>query len=443
MLNIISLVITVLIAFVLYKYYFHYNNNNNDNTNNDTSNIENFEGEVETTTTTEDTKTSEEVVEEEILPCPDSDTYLEFNGETYCGLSHIVEIPINSYDSEYDEDQQREITRNIYKLQDATGYTYRTGCKKNSRWNSNTIGTTTGNCDSTNRILLAIEKSNCVLAKRGYCIPNTSENILTSKSDQSQQKDAIIIPKSGPVYINRTWINMIDYDEYVELNIPQSKIELEYIYCDRKEYTNELSKTYSININPDIKFSSVSYNVSNDTKDIEQHITNLLTINKDYYFNVHKRNVLACLWYDGEITFENNYTGSDGIKFNDTRDIIEFSPYITIRFKYKFQAKQFVANILNKIQSEDAKVVSVLASDELTTSDDGLSESTTTTTQAPTTTQPPTTTTTNPDAIKTGDDISPISELPSIEESFAVNLHMNNDNITNESLSLIADGHFL
>jgi hypothetical protein len=77
---------------------------------------------------------------------------------------------------------------------------------------------------------------------------------------------------------------------------------------------------------------------------------------------------------------------------------------------------------------------------------------TTTTTQPTTTTTQPTTTTTNPDIIKIND-IKPITELPDVNESFTTintyikkidsnNLYMNN-NTSKESLSLIADGHFL
>jgi hypothetical protein len=444
---IITVIITVIIFLfmlvMLYKYYFYNTNNNAENA------IEGFNDE----------------------DCSEADIYLEFNGKKYCNISHVVEIPFN--DSKYSTNQKRSIKRNVFKINDRAGFEYETDCKAKWRWSVSSIGKVADICDSNNRILLHFTRSNCGLTRgyKGYCINDTDKNLLTIT--RGHGKNVTI----KDIYVNREWINSREYEGYKSLTPSNANAGISYIHCQRREYTAISATRYYIPLNPDISNSSTTYNIS-ERNGMETAITNILTINKGNFFNVHKRNILACLWHDGEVIFENNSSSSSGIRFRDGRvGDYNKSPYIIIRFAIKEQAKQFVANILNKIQKEHANIIYNLTEEEEIVDEEVVDEevvdeevvdeeivdeeivdeeeATTTTTEPPTTTTTIPPTTTNPDLIQFSV-IPEVKKLPEPEETFedivsdtkkyvtdTCNMQMNNDNTTNESLSLIADGHFL
>ena len=119
--------------------------------------------------------------------------------------------------------------------------------------------------------------------------------------------------------------------------MPKFKIEIK--YGSRENYNNVLTEKRK-NIN--------------DAK-----LTNKLNLLKDNnFFDINVRNVLACLWHDGEVTLENYYSGTEQIDFEYPEEFDEtnnqgpiYSPYVTIKFVNSIEAKKYVAHFINNFNA--------------------------------------------------------------------------------------------
>jgi hypothetical protein len=279
-------------------------------------------------------------------------------------VKHIVDIKNN--DIKYNINQRRNIVKNVYKEGTTGKFVSKTDCinKENSKFvmkknkieekytfRDTEIGTTS-KCDSGQK-LLSYGILGCLPKKqnRGYCINNN--DYISSQIKKRLEKNYIIaLP-----YVNREWIDSNEYESYKSINFESDSNTFKYkfIYCTRQDYTKTLSREYSINRNNTSTNSSTSINVEN-VNNLTSSINDLLNINENDLFNVFKRNIYACLWRDGEVMFENKYTDTDGNKFNmnfeykGTTQGPKYSPYVIIRFNSPEDAKQYVANSLNKLQ---------------------------------------------------------------------------------------------
>ena len=452
---IITLLITILfIVFFMYKKLLNTNNLINDTF----------------------TDLTEEDINNEKQLCLDNDDtniyMLEFNGKTYCGIQHIVDINVSDYNQ---IDREKKIERNLYTI-NSNNYDfddaniYKTDdCIRSKIIDDLEKGKIQKVCND-NDILLSHMPDNCdskiISRQRGICMRNRRKNLIVPKSFSNTGVDKDV----ATIIINENWINDIYDTSDKDIDNARTFIDnsggfynIYYKYYNTYNYTsnpdNMKSELVKIPKKIDLYNSIIGKQIKN-SRNLNTDIRRLLTINKVTFFNMYKRNILACLFRKGYVDIENNIDEND-FKFNDLRQTHKYSPFIRIEFENLLDAKKFVLSNLNKLNRQEAILHSIekptttqapttTTESPTTTTTEAptttTTESPTTTTEVPTTTEAPTTTTTrNPDVI-TLQNPDPISSITisndnnSITDTF---IDMVNDNITANSLEIISTGHFI
>jgi hypothetical protein len=383
---------------------------------------------------------------------------LVFNDKTYDGISHIVDIPLSEI--EYSIDQKCNIVRNVYKYnscEETSEYdnikedkirkkeldididSYLDKKKFLSGSERLDIGYTT----------IGIEKSGILYYKLCYVSGSNPKNNVFGKNYKSNK--VLISP-----YINRKWISYNDLEPYLLNGTKINKFNVLVKYCRLQNYEDQNTMKFEFTTEKDISSNELKGDLTAD------NLYFLLNMKKDGsdLLNFKKRNMLACLWYDNKIVLE-NFKNENAKYCNDVLPLIEitskdttkgvedyegpcYSPYITINFDTPENAKFFVANVLNKIQETSATLITPTTTEATTTTTEATTtttEATTTTTEATTTTTEKATTTTDPNVINLKQ-IKEVELLP-FSENFSTNNEMINNNISLNSLSLIADSHYL
>jgi hypothetical protein len=292
--------------------------------------------------------------------------YIEIDNNLYF-VKHVVEIVNN--DDKYEINETRDIIRNVYTFGSKKGRISRGKCFKKHRFNDFDIGKTNFiRCKNENEKLLHFDKLGCAGTRRGYCI-NNHDYI-----GQNTTENEIIYH----INVNREWINKDDYNSSykgTDYDSDSGTFKCYIKFGSRTNVTNiDDDKAYPIEI-PKNNTADPTYDFSITSSDndnvIRNAINGLFNMKKEQLFDTFKRNILACLWRDGEVVFENK----DGSTNNNDDYIIEFnkilfnednitegpiySPYVIFAFDNKTDAKYYVANILNKIHKgyEDEKKV--------------------------------------------------------------------------------------
>lgn len=264
-------------------------------------------------------------------------------------VDHVVKI--NRNDENYLINAKRNIVRNVYKYGSPDGYDSKTGCKSTNttKIDDDYIGKYNAtHCDNSTKIKSG--RDTCIRGRRRVWCANGKPGETVIFSD-SYQKDKVV----KQIYVNREWINFNEYSSYLNVNntpIPAYPIIIK--YGSRENYNVELTKTGYTIYNAALFQRRVNGSYENQ---IPYQLFIMTSLND--LFDIHKRNILACLWHDGEVTFENYENDSDGsfglkcelIFDTDNNQGPKYSPYVTIAFANKGEAKNFVANILNKMQN--------------------------------------------------------------------------------------------
>lgn len=266
--------------------------------------------------------------------------YVQFDGKRFF-VNHIIEI--NNNDTTYPINAKRNIVRNVYNYGSGEGYDYSSHCgSKKGTVDSQYIGMYEAEYCRSNQTKIKSARDNCIKGRRRvWCAEGKpGETVIFS---DSHQKNKVV----KQIYVNREWISAEDYSGFYNLNLsslPSYKIEIK--YGSRENYNNELSKL-GFDINQEI------FSQSNTNKSVIQ----LFQLNTGNLFDIHIRNILSCLWYDGEVTLENYYTGTEGIEFTYDTEFEgdhqgpKYSPYVTIKFVNKSEAQNFVAYNINNVQN--------------------------------------------------------------------------------------------
>jgi hypothetical protein len=300
-------------------------------------------------------------------------SFININNKIFF-VNHIVEILPNNID--YDINLKESIYKIIYSTKNSyeskKNKYFRTKCYRKGTYEYNTIlneaniGAINNLCKNKktgdNGKLFRVDSLGCGLSsrmKRGYCT-NSANNDNTFIVEDGNYSTSEFIKD---VYVNRKWINKNEYtNEFKNIDFKDSTNTFNYeiIYCSKSDYNNTISKK-DLQIPRNItKSIQNNINITSSTNKQYTEINELFNMSRTDLFDIKKRNILACLWYDGEITFENYFNGDSRIKFKwdeliDGKEGPKYSPYVTIRFYNPKEAKYFVANILNKINNEFKK----------------------------------------------------------------------------------------
>jgi hypothetical protein len=295
-----------------------------------------------------------------------SNNYIQIGNKIYF-VKHIIEIQNN--DTEYYINQIHSIYKNVYKAGEKKDYLSKSKCinKGPGERNNNPdytftnldIGRINSRCEGSSQKVLTYRSLGCgIKQNRIYCI-NKNDYITANVNDTRYNYD---IGKS--YYINCEWIDNNEYENYKTINFDESDglMECKIIYGAREDYNKTYKSSFNIHRNNSTSPSN-SININN-INSLTDSVQALFNIDINGLFYVKKRNILACLWKYGRVTFENYYTDDHGNRFE--MDFLfhssgynhqgpRFSPYFTIKFSQPEDAKLYVANLINKLQREVVK----------------------------------------------------------------------------------------
>jgi hypothetical protein len=273
-------------------------------------------------------------------------SYIKINGNLYF-VNHIVEIDNN--DTNHNINDKRNISRYIYKYGTKIRSKRASKCSNKNNFSINKIGDYSDDiyCNPGEKLL---NYRNCgPKRKRAYCINN--DNFITANNNSMY---------SNYIYINREWIPFSEYEKYISIKYSSGFFPCKIKFAKRIDVSTELEYSFDIPKNNTYQpYTTIRIERTSSVSESINAINNFLNMNNSTLFNVYKRNILACLWHDGKVTIENFYKDDKDpnilFKFDKVLDTVNnegpaFSPYVTIEFDNKNDAKEYVANILNKIQ---------------------------------------------------------------------------------------------